>query len=144
MENVTNPKRAQPSPTLRERLVRASELRALPAEMLERLLNLPDRMDEAAKQTSRVLDETFKVTLRDTVANGIGRNVKRIVRATRRLTEQQHALAETERSLTYAIERLRRQADRIALIQTGVILLALIAGMLGGTAAALVILNWMR
>lgn len=144
MENGTNPKRAQPSPTLRERLVRASELQALPTEMLERLLNLPDRMDETARRTSLALDEMFKVTLRDTVTNGIDRNARRIVRATRRLTEQQHALTGTERSLVYAIERLRRQADRIALIQTGVILLALIAGMLGGTAAALVVLNWMR
>ena len=53
-------------------------------------------------------------------------------------------LNETERNLAFTVERLRRHAERTARIQTGVILLALIAGMLGGLAAALLILVSMR
>ena len=53
-------------------------------------------------------------------------------------------LNETERNLAFTVEKLRRHAERTARIQTGVILLALIAGMLGGLAAALLILVSMR
>jgi hypothetical protein len=53
-------------------------------------------------------------------------------------------LNETERNLAFTVEKLRRHAERTAWIQTGVILLALIAGMLGGVAAALLILVSMR
>jgi energy-converting hydrogenase Eha subunit B len=51
---------------------------------------------------------------------------------------------ETERNLAFTVEKLRRHAERTAWIQTGVIVLALIAGMLGGLAAALLILVSMR
>lgn len=54
----------------------------------------------------------------------------------------QRILAETERDLAYTVEMLRRQADRVGWMQTGVIVLALVAGMLGGAAAALLILGW--
>ena len=50
----------------------------------------------------------------------------------------------TERNLAFTVEKLRRLAERTARIQTGVILLALIAGTLGGLAAALLILASMR
>lgn len=114
MENGTTPTGERPNAGLRDRLTRASELQALPPERLEPLLNLPDRLDAATARTSRML------------------------------TTQQQALTETERNLAHTTERLRRQADRVAWIQTGVILLALVAGMLGGTAAALLIAHWIR
>lgn len=61
-----------------------------------------------------------------------------------RLAEHQRMLSEMERNLAYTVETLQRQADRTGWLQTGVIVLALIAGMLGGMTAGLVILAWMR
>ncbi len=51
---------------------------------------------------------------------------------------------EADRNLTYLLERLKRQADRAQWMQTGVISLALAAGILGGILSALVILTWTR
>lgn len=113
MENGKTPKSVRSRAGMRNRLSQASELQTLPPETLERLLNLPDRLKRAARRTTNALGE------------------------------QRQTLAETERRLAYTIDQLRRQADRIAWIQTGVIVLALIAGTLGGAAAALVILSWM-
>ena len=112
---------------------RANELQALPPETLDALLNLPDRLDRAAERTSLVLDETtgrLSTTLRDTIL--------------RPLSEQERVLTETERNLAHTTEILRRQADRLTWMQTSVILLALVAGTLGGTAAALLIVHWMQ
>lgn len=112
MENGRTPE-GPTTPGLRERMKRANELQALPPEILDSLLTLPDRLTLAAKRTSRML------------------------------ADQQTSLNETERNIAHATEMLRRQADRTAWMQTGVILLALIAGTLGGMAAALIVLHWM-
>ena len=51
--------------------------------------------------------------------------------------------AETPARLWYTPLLLARQADRAQWMQTGVILLALAAGILGGIAATLVTLRWL-
>jgi hypothetical protein len=61
-----------------------------------------------------------------------------------KLGELQQNISEMERSVAYQVERLKRQADRVQWIHTGVILLALMAGLLGGIGAALAMLNWIR
>lgn len=147
MENGTTSNNRSPRTSVRDRLRQANELQALPPETLERLLNLPDRLSAAVDAASLTLEDTTGRTasrLQNTVPETVDGSARRMVRAARRLTKQQHALAETERSLAYTIERLQRQADRIGWMQTGVIVLALIAGMLGGMAAAFVILSWTR
>lgn len=92
---------------------RANELQALPPEILDSLLTLPDRLALASKRTSQML------------------------------ADQERMLNETERNVAHTTEMLRRQADRVTWMQTSVILLALIAGTLGGMAAALIVLHWM-
>lgn len=133
MEDGTTPTEEQPNAGLRARMKRANELQTLPPETLDALLNLPDRLDRATERTSLVLDETtvrLSTTLQNTVL--------------RPLIEQERALTGTERNLAHTTEILRRQADRLTWMQTSVILLALMAGILGGAAAALPIVHWMQ
>lgn len=113
MNNGRTPTDGPTPPGLRERMTRANEFQALPPEILDSLLTLPDRLTLASKKTFRML------------------------------ADQERSLSETERNIAHTTEILRKQADRITRMQTGVILLALIAGTLGGTAAALIVLHWM-
>lgn len=87
MENGTNPTSGRRRAGLRERLNLASALHALSPEMLERLLNLPDRLDASTGTISRELEQTTsRVTdaLRGAVLERTNRTAGRMTRATRR------------------------------------------------------------
>lgn len=146
MERTEARANGSPRKGLRERL-KATEPPSLSAETLERLSNLPERLRKSVETISRDLDETAdRITWRfqQRATEALERSEHQAIEVTKRVTEQQRALDETERNLAYSVERLRRQTDRVGQMQTGVILLALTAGMLGGMAAALVILGWMQ
>ena len=146
MENTDAGTNGNPRAGLRERL-KSSESPTLPAETVRRLSNLPERLTEAARTIERELEETAERAawrLDQTARGAIDTSSRLASEANERLTEQERTLAETERNLAYTVERLRRQAERLGRLETGVILLAMTAGMLGGMAAALVILSWMR
>jgi hypothetical protein len=145
MESTEAGPNGSPRKGLRERL-KASEPVGLPPETLERLSNLPVGLSETARTIADGLEETadrIAWRLQGTATEVIERHERLAGEMNKRLTEQRRALEETERNLAYTEERLRRLVDRKGWIQTGVLVLALIAGGLGGTAAALVILWWL-
>ena len=145
MESTDAGTNSSPRRGLRERL-KANDSPTLPAETVQRLSSLPERLTEAARTIERELEETAERAAwrLDQTSNQAADTSKRILHEDlARLSEQERALTETERNLALTVERLRRQIDRIGRVETGVILLAMAAGMLGGGAAAFVILSWM-
>jgi hypothetical protein len=143
MESTDAGTNGSPRRGLRERL-KATEPPTLSPETLERLSNLPASLSETARTIADGFEETadriawkFQGTATDT----IDRHERLASELGKLLLEQRRALEETERNLSFTVERLRRLVDRKGWIQTGVIVLALIAGMLGGAAAALLILG---
>jgi hypothetical protein len=138
-----------PPISLRERLEQQSEppspAPAANAAMLETLSSLPAALSETAAEIGRELERTAQATtrqLRETAAEVGRRSETQTSDATQRLSDLQRSLSETERNLAYTVERLRRENGRTGWMQTSVIVLALLAGILGGTAAALLILVW--
>jgi hypothetical protein len=88
-------------------------------------------MDETADRSVsrlREIDDSVRQSGQETTA------------AATRLADLRQSVNDAERNLTYQVERLKRQADRAQWMQTGVILLGLAAGILGGIAATLVML----
>jgi hypothetical protein len=140
-----------PAISLRERLEQQSESPSpaptTNAEMLETLSSLPAALNETATEIARELERTAQSTtmqLRETAAEIGRRSETQASDTTQRLSELQRSLSEAERNLAYTVERLRRENGRVGWMQTGVIVLALFAGILGGTTAALLILAWIR
>lgn len=132
---------------LRDRLNQTNAAAALSAETLERLASLPDSLNETTATIYRELEETadrVMSRLRPLIAELLQRTETLTVEAHQRLAEQQRVLTETERNLAHTVEMLRRQADRTGWMQTGVVVLALTAGTLGGAAGALLILGWLQ
>lgn len=116
------------------------------AETLETLSRLHASLGETADKIARELERTAERMarqLRETAEEIAVHSEAQASDAMRRLTELQRSLGEAEQSLAYTVERLRRENGRTGWLQTGVIVLALLAGTLGGTAAALLILAWM-
>lgn len=134
--------------SLRERLKQDSEQLTVlaTAEVVEKLTALPQSLSETGDRLARALDETAERSVRrlSEIAEAVRQGSHETTAAATRLAELQRSMGEAERNLTYQVERLKRQADRAQWMQTGVILLALAAGILGGIAATLVILNWIR
>jgi hypothetical protein len=146
MESTEAGTNGNPRKGLRERL-KASEAPTLPAETVQRLSKLPERLIEAARTIERELEETAERAAwrLDQTANQAADTSKRILHEDlARLTDQDRSLTETERNLALTVERLRRQIDRIGKVEMGVILMAILGGILGGVAAALMILSWMQ
>ena len=117
------------------------------AEMLETLSRLHESLGETANEIARDLERTAEQTarqLRETAEETARHSEAQASNAIRRMTELQQSLSEAEQNLAYTVERLRRENGRAGWMQTGVIVLALLAGTLGGTAAALLILAWLR
>jgi DNA anti-recombination protein RmuC len=117
------------------------------AETLETLSRLHTSLSETAEEIARELERTAGRTatqLREAAAEIARRSDAQTSDTTQRLSELQRMLSETERNLAYTVERLRRENARARWMQTAVIGLALLAGTLGGTAAALLILTSMR
>jgi hypothetical protein len=144
METTDAGTNGSPRRGLRERL-KATEPPTLPPETLERLSNLPASLSETARSITEDLEESAERILwkiQGTMNDAIQSNEQLASALAKRLTEQTRVLEETERNVAHTVERLRRVADRTGWIQTGVILLALAAGTLGGMAAALLILGW--
>lgn len=132
---------------LRERLNQANAVAALPAETLAELTSLPNRLNEATARTTNELEgtaERITRTLRTTTAQTLQQIEAVLTQSHQRLAERQRIMTQTERDLAHTVEMLRRQADRTGWMQTGVIMLALAAGTLGGAAAALLILDWLQ
>lgn len=146
MENTDGRANGNPRKGLRERL-KAGEASTLPAETVQLLSKLPERLAEAARTIERELEETAERAawrLDQTARSVIDTSSRLASETTERLSDQERTLTEADRNLALTVERLRRQIDRIGKLETGVILMAVIGGMLGGAAAALVILSWMR
>lgn len=102
---------------------------------------------ETAHEIARELEQTAERMvreLRETGEESARLSEVQVRSALGRLTELQRSLGEAEHNLAYTVERLRRENGRAGWMQTGVIVLALLAGTLGGTAAALLILVWIR
>jgi hypothetical protein len=144
-------KKAEPAAkpaSLRERLKRSTEPpTALPSpELTEKLIALPEKLGEAGDGVLQKVNETAeRSALRLTeIVEQAEQGGQTTREALARLSELQQKMADTERNVAYQVELLKRQADRAQWMQTGVILLALVAGLLGGTGAALVLLNWIR
>ncbi len=139
---------ASPPASLRERLKQDSEQLTVlaSAEMAEKLIGLPQALSETGDRMIRALDETAERSARRLIeiADAARQTSQQTSAAVTRLAELQQSMGEAERNVTYQVERLKRQADRAQWMQTNVILLALAAGILGGIAAALVMLNWIR
>jgi hypothetical protein len=140
-----------PAISLRERLERQSEspspAPAKNAEMLETPSSLPAALSDTATEIARELERTAQSTakqLRETVAEIGRRSETQASDTTQRLSELQRSLREAERNLAYTVEKLRRENSHARWMQTGVVVLALLAGILGGTAAALLILASIR
>lgn len=135
-------------PSLRERLRQDSEqLSALAsAEMVEKLTTLLQSLSETGERLVHTLDETAErsVGRLSEIADGVRHTGQETTSAVKRLTELQQKMGDAERNLAYQLERLKREADRAQWMQTGVILLALAAGTLGGIAASLLLLGWMQ
>ena len=134
--------------SLRERLKQDSEQLTVLAtvEVVEKLTALPQSLSETGERVTRALDDTAERSVRrlSEIADAVYQSSQETTAAATRLGELQRSMGEAERNLTYQVERLKRQADRAKWMQIGVILLALAAGILGGIAATLVILNWTR
>jgi hypothetical protein len=133
--------------SLRERLKKSSEQpTALSPELVEKLIALPMKLIETGESVVQKLNETAEQNaLRlSEIAEAAGWSSRTTESILPRLSELQERMTESERNVAYQVERLKRQADRAQWMQMGVILLALVAGLLGGIAAALVMLNWIR
>ncbi len=134
--------------SLRERLRQDSEQLTVlaSAEMVERLTALPQSLSEMSDGMIRTLEETAERSGKrlGEIAESARLSSQQASATTARLADLQQSMAETERNLTYLVERLKRQADRAQWMQTSVILLALAAGILGGILSALLILTWTR
>ena len=143
-ENIGN---TSPPPSLRERLKQDSEqLSALAsAEMVEKMTTLLQSLSETGERLIHTLDETAdrSVDRLSEIADGVRHTGQETTSAVKRLTELQQKMGDAERNLAYQVERLKRQADRAQWMQTGLVLLALAAGTLGGIAATLLLLRWM-
>lgn len=116
-------------------------------ETLETLSRLHANLNETAEEIARELEraaERMATHLHETAGEITHQSEVLTGDATRRLTELQQSLSEAERNLAYTVERLRRENGRAGWMQTAIIVLALLAGTLGGTAAALLILAWIR
>jgi hypothetical protein len=140
-----------PPISLRERLEQQSEppspAPAVNAEMLETLSSLPAALSETAMEIAQELERTAQATtrqLRETAAEIGRRSETQASDATQRLSDLQRSLSEAERNLAYTVERLQRANGRAGWMQMSMVVLALLAGTLGGTAAALLILVWIR
>ena len=134
--------------SLRERLKQDSDQLTVlaSAEMVERLTGLPQSLSEIGDGMIRALEEISEQNGKrlGEIAESARLSSQQASAATAGLADLQQSMGEAERSLTYQVERLKRQADRAQWMQTSVILLALAAGILGGIASALVILTWTR
>jgi hypothetical protein len=139
---------AEKPPTLRDRLKKSSDqtTAALSPELTEKLIALPEKLVEAGESVVLKMNETAeRSALRlSEIVEAAGRSSRTTEAILPRLSELQEHMTETERNVAFQVERLKRQADRAQWMQTGVILLALVAGLLGGIGAALVMLNWIR
>ena len=148
MANTERTESASSPASLRERLRQDSgQLTVLAsAEMAERLTALPQSLSEIGDWMIRALEETSERTGKrlGEISESARLSSQQTSGATARLADLQQSMGEAERSLTYLVERLKRQADRAQWMQTSVILLALAAGILGGIASALAILTWTR
>lgn len=117
------------------------------AEMPETPSNPQASLARTAHEIARELEQTAERMvrqLRETSEESARQSEAQVRSALGRLTELQRSLGEAEQNLAYTVERLRRENGRAGWMQTGVIVLALLAGTLGGTAAALLILAWIR
>jgi hypothetical protein len=115
------------------------------AEMVEKLTSLLANLSETGERLISTLDETADrsvMRLRE-ISDAVRLTGQETTATATRLADLQQSMGDAERNVTYQVERLKRQADRAQWMQTSVILLALVAGMLGGIGAALVILRWM-
>jgi hypothetical protein len=148
MATTKKPEAAAKPASLRERLKRSTELpTALPSpELTDKLIGLPEKLGEAGEDVVQRLNETAeRSALRLTeIVERADLSGQTMGESLTRLGELQQTMANIERNVAYQVERLKRQADRAQWIQTGVILLALVAGLLGGIGAALVMVNWIR
>lgn len=116
-------------------------------EIPERPASPQARLVETAHTIARELEQTAERMvreLRETGEESARLSEAQVRSVLGRLTELQRSLGEAEQNLAYTVERLRRENGRAGWMQTGVIVLALLAGTLGGTAAALLILVWIR
>ena len=147
MPTTERDERASPSGSLRQRLRGDSEqLNALAsAEMVEKLATLLQSLSDTGERLIGTLDETADRSVKrlKEIADAVRQIGQETTAAATRLADLQQGMGDAERNLTYQVERLKRQADRAQWMQTSVIILALVAGMLGGIGAALVILRWM-
>jgi len=138
---------ASPPASLRERLKQDSEQLSVlaSAETVEKLITLLQRLSETSDRLVHALDETADRSTRrlKEIADSVRQSGQETTAAATRLADLQQSMNDAERNLTYQVERLKRQADRAQWMQTGVILLALAAGILGGIAATLVTLSWL-
>lgn len=117
------------------------------AETPERPSSPQASLVETAHEIARELEQTAEWMvreLRETGEESARQSEAQVRSALGRLTELQRNLGEAEQNLAYTVERLHRENGRARWMQTGVIVLALLAGTLGGTAAALLILVWIR
>lgn len=147
MPTTESPESASPTASLRERLKQDSEQLTVlsTAELLGTLTVLPQKLSEAGEKIVRRLDETAERSAMrlSEIVDAARQSSHQTAAVATRLAELQQSMGETERNVTYQVERLKRQADRAQWMQTSVILLALAAGILGGIGASLVILTWM-
>ena len=138
---------ASPPASLRERLRQDSEQLSVlaSAETVEKLTTLLQSLSETGERLAHTLDETADGSTRRLreIADSVRQIGQETTAAAARLADLQQSMNDAERNLTFQVERLKRQADRAQWIQTGVILLALTAGILGGIAGTLVTLRWM-
>lgn len=126
---------------------RSEQLLSESTETLERPASPQASLAETAQEIARELEQTAERMgrqLRETGEESARQSEAQVRSALGRLTELQRSLGEAEQNLAYTVERLRRENGRAGWMQTGVIALALLAGTLGGTAAALLILAWIR
>jgi chromosome segregation ATPase len=137
---------ASPRASLRERLRQDSEQLSVlaSAETVEKLTTLLQSLTETSERLVHALDETAdrSVSRLREIADSVRQSGQETTAAATRLADLQQSVNDAERNLTYQVERLKRQADRAQWMQTGVVLLALAAGILGGIAATLVMLKW--
>lgn len=148
MATTERPESTSSPASLRERLKQDSEQLTVlaSAEMVERLTTLPQSLSEIGDGMIHALEETSEQNGKrlGEIAESARLSSQQASATTARLADLQQSMSEAERSLIYQVERLKRQADRAQWMQTSVILLALAAGILGGTLSALVILTWTR
>ena len=146
MASTERTESTSPSRGLRERLRQDGEQLSVlaSAETVEKLTTLLRSLSETGERQVHALDETAarSVGRLKEIADSVRQSGEETTAAATRLADLQQSVNDAERNLTYLVERLKRQADRAQWMQTGVILLALAAGILGGMAAALVMLRW--